>query len=98
MDIEQEFDIPCLNYSDSKIGDEMIKKYYCQEKNIDIQRTSKERNISERILAVKNCIASYVHFKHLSYKSFSRRLRRCLLVCKMISKRKYISIIMYIHL
>ena len=25
-DIEEEFGIPCLNYSDSKIGDEMIKK------------------------------------------------------------------------
>jgi hypothetical protein len=33
-DIEEEFGIPCLNYSDSKIGDEMIKKYYCQEKEI----------------------------------------------------------------
>jgi hypothetical protein len=26
-DIYEEFGIPCLNYSDSKIGDEMIKKY-----------------------------------------------------------------------
>ena len=34
LDIEQEFGIPCLNYSDSKIGDEMIKKYYCEEKRI----------------------------------------------------------------
>jgi len=25
QDIEAEFNIPCLNYSDSKIGDEMIK-------------------------------------------------------------------------
>ncbi len=28
LDIEKEFDIPCINYSDSKIGDEIIKKYY----------------------------------------------------------------------
>jgi len=34
LDIQEEFDIPCLNYSDSKIGDEMIKKYYCEEKKI----------------------------------------------------------------
>ena len=34
QDIEEEFGIPCLNYSDSKIGDEMIKKYYCEEKGI----------------------------------------------------------------
>ena len=27
QDIFEEFGIPCLNYSDSKIGDEMIKKY-----------------------------------------------------------------------
>jgi len=35
QDIEEEFGIPCLNYSDSKIGDEMIKKYYCQQKRLD---------------------------------------------------------------
>ena len=27
QDIFEEFGIPCLNYSDSKIGDEMIKKF-----------------------------------------------------------------------
>ena len=37
LDIQEEFDIPCLNYSDSKIGDEIIKKFYCQERNIDIK-------------------------------------------------------------
>ena len=30
-DIEEEFGIKCLNYSDTKIGDEIIKKYYCEE-------------------------------------------------------------------
>ena len=29
QDIEEEFEISCLNYSDTKIGDEIIKKYYC---------------------------------------------------------------------
>jgi hypothetical protein len=33
-DIETEFGISCINYSDSKIGDEIIKKYYCEEKKI----------------------------------------------------------------
>jgi hypothetical protein len=75
QDIEQEFGIPCLNYSDSKIGDEMIKKFYCQEKGIDYKELPK-KGFFRKTIAVKNCIAPYVEFQTDELQSFLKRIRR----------------------
>ena len=61
-DIEEEFGIKCLNYSDSKIGDEIIKKYYCQEKGIDIRELPR-KGYFRKSINMKNCIAPYVEFE-----------------------------------
>lgn len=75
QDIEAEFGIPCLNYSDSKIGDEMIKKFYCEEKKINYSDLPKKGTFRPRIL-VKNCIASYVVFKTPQLKEFHQQINR----------------------
>jgi len=75
QDIEQEFDIPCLNYSDSKIGDEMIKKYYCQEKNITYKELPKKGFFRKEVL-VKKCIADYVKFQTDELKQFLLRIKK----------------------
>jgi hypothetical protein len=74
-DIEEEFGIPCLNYSDSKIGDEMIKKYYCQEKRIDYKQLPK-KGFFRKSIAVKNCIASYVEFETPELQDFLKRITK----------------------
>ena len=74
-DIEQEFGIPCLNYSDSKIGDEMIKKYYCEEKGIKIQDLPK-KGYFRKSIALKNCIAHYVKFETKQLKDFLLQIKR----------------------
>ena len=61
-DIKEEFGIQCLNYSDSKIGDEIIKKYYCQEKGIDIRELPR-KGYFRKSIDMKNCIAHYVKFE-----------------------------------
>jgi hypothetical protein len=61
-DIEEEFGIKCLNYSDSKIGDEIIKKYYCQEKGIEIRELPR-KGYFRKSINMKNCIAPYVEFE-----------------------------------
>ena len=75
QDIEQEFGIPCLNYSDSKIGDEMIKKYYCQEKGIDYKELPKKGFFRKNIL-VKNCIAPYVEFQTKELQEFLKIIKK----------------------
>ncbi len=74
-DIEQEFGIPCLNYSDSKIGDEMIKKYYCEEKGITIKELPK-KGYFRKSIALKNCIAHYVKFETKQLKDFLIQIKK----------------------
>jgi hypothetical protein len=74
QDIESEFGIPCLNYSDSKIGDEMIKKYYCEEKNISVSELPKKGYFRKEI-KVKYCIAEYVQFKTPQLQEFLKKMK-----------------------
>lgn len=74
MDIEEEFGIPCLNYSDSKIGDEMIKKFYCQEKGITYKELPK-KGYFRKSIELKNCIAKYVVFQTPQLKEFLKKIK-----------------------
>ena len=74
QDIEEEFGIPCLNYSDSKIGDEMIKKFYCIEKNIKYGDLPKKGTF-RKSTPVKSCIANYVTFVTPELKEFHKRIK-----------------------
>ena len=78
QDIYEEFGIPCLNYSDSKIGDEMIKKYYCEEKNISYENLPKKGFFRKQI-KVKNCIGDYVKFTEPLLQGFLKRMKALVL-------------------
>lgn len=75
QDIQDEFGIPCLNYSDSKIGDEMIKKYYCQEKGIQYNELPKKGFFRKEVRA-KNCIADYVTFQTPELQAFLKHVQK----------------------
>ena len=75
QDIFEEFGIPCLNYSDSKIGDEMIKKYYCSEKGIEYKELPK-KGYFRKSIDVKNCIAKYVTFETTQLKDFLKKINK----------------------
>lgn len=75
QDIYEEFGIPCLNYSDSKIGDEMIKKYYCQEKSIEYRELPRKGYFRKNI-DLKNCIAKYVVFQTPELSDFLKRIKK----------------------
>lgn len=73
QDIEEEFGIPCLNYSDSKIGDEMIKKYYCEETGLKYENLPKKGFFRKQV-KVRNCIANYVTFQTPQLKKFLKEI------------------------
>jgi len=75
LDIEKEFDIPCINYSDSKIGDEIIKKYYCEEKKIDIKTLPRKGHFRKYIF-ISQCIAPYVQFKTVQLSEFLKKIKK----------------------
>lgn len=74
LDIQEEFGIPCLNYSDSKIGDEMVKKYYCEEKNIKYDELP-QKGFFRKEIKVSNTIAKYVKFDTPQLKAFLKMLQ-----------------------
>ena len=74
LDIEKEFDIPCINYSDSKIGDEIIKKYYCEEKGMDVKTLPRKGKFRPYVYLNK-CIAPYVQFKTVQLDQFLKKLK-----------------------
>ena len=74
QDIEEEFGIPCLNYSDSKIGDEMIKKYYCQEKGLEYKDLPK-KGFFRKEIKLKHCVADYVDFETKQLKGFLKMIK-----------------------
>jgi hypothetical protein len=78
QDIYEEFDIPCLNYSDSKIGDEMIKKYYCQEKGIHYNELPK-KGFFRKDIEIRKCIADYVVFQTPELQAFLKRMKKTVL-------------------
>lgn len=69
FDIHEEFGIDCLNYSDSKVGDEIIKKYYCEELGISYKELPK-KGFFRKAIKVKHCVAPYVKFKTPELKGF----------------------------
>ena len=73
-DIEAEFGIPCMNYSDSKIGDEIIKKYYCQEKGIDYKELPR-KGYFRKTIELKNCVAKYVEFETPQLKDLLKKVK-----------------------
>jgi hypothetical protein len=61
-DIQKEFGINCLNYSDIKIGEEIIKHSYAKAKKLNIQDLPK-RGTFRKEIRLKDCIPSYVEFQ-----------------------------------
>jgi hypothetical protein len=78
LDIQEEFNIPCLNYSDSKIGDEMIKKYYCEEKRVLYENLPK-KGFFRKEIKVKQCIATYMKFTTPQLQLFLSRMKALVL-------------------
>jgi hypothetical protein len=75
LDIQEEFGIKCMNYSDSKIGDEMIKKFYCEEKRLQYSDLPK-KGFFRKEVKVKHCIADYVTFITPELKAFHKRIKQ----------------------
>ena len=74
FDIQEEYKINCLNYSDSKIGDEIIKKYYCEVANKQYYDLPKKGYFRKEV-KVKNCIADYVKFETPQLKKFLKNIK-----------------------
>jgi len=81
LHIEEEFGINCLNYSDSKIGDEIIKKFYCEAKRI-LYSNLPRKGTFRKAIALKECIPSYIEFKTPLLQNFLKKVKKTVLTQK----------------
>lgn len=58
----KKYDIPCINYSDSKIGEELALKLYCEKTKQNIAIVKKKRTWRKKF-RFSECIPSYVSFE-----------------------------------
>ena len=59
---KEEFGIDCLNYSDIKLGEEIIKNEYAKETNQKIYELPK-KGFFRKSIKLKECIPSYIKFQ-----------------------------------
>jgi hypothetical protein len=78
LDIQEEFGIPCLNYSNSKIGDEIIKKYYCEETGIEYKNLPKKGTFRKEI-KLKHCVPNNIKFKTKELQEFLKYIKSVVL-------------------
>lgn len=62
LDIMEEFGIRCMNYSNAKIGDEIIKLFYCNEKGIRYEQLPRS-GLFRKTVSLRRSVPNYVSFK-----------------------------------
>lgn len=72
--IFEKFGFNCLNHSNSKFGDEIIKKLYCEEANISYTNLPKKGTF-RKFVEFKWGIPKYVSFKTPELQEFLQRMK-----------------------
>lgn len=62
LDNQEQYKISCMNYSSSKIGDEIIKKFYCEEKGIQYKELPRKGTFRKEV-RLKYSVPSYIKFQ-----------------------------------
>jgi hypothetical protein len=60
-ELNKKYNLNCINYPDSKIGEELVLKLYCEKTGADYWEVKKMRTERLRI-AIKDCIFDYIKF------------------------------------
>lgn len=79
--LSEKFGINCLNYSNSKYGDEIGKKEYAKELGIDIKDLPRKGTFRKN-LYFKSCIPDFVKFKTDKLQKFLETLRKTVIGIK----------------
>jgi hypothetical protein len=72
--LKDKFDINCINWSNSKYGDEIIKTIYCREANIKYKDLPRKGTF-RKVIKFKHGIPSYVEFQTPALKDFLSRMK-----------------------
>ena len=73
-DLNAKYQLNCINYPDSKIGEKLVLKLYCEASGLDPYTIGKMR--TERLkIALKDIILPDLHFEIAKFDSFVKKLK-----------------------
>jgi hypothetical protein len=74
QDLNQKYNLNCINYPDSKIGEELVLKLYCQKTRLDYWETKKLRTKRTEI-KLEDCIFDYISFESKEFNKLLDKLK-----------------------
>lgn len=73
--IKRKFNIPCLNYPDVKIGEQLILSLYCNKTGANPQYLKKLGGTPRPSINLGDCIPKWVNFKTKEFQEIERKFR-----------------------
>lgn len=74
IELNSKYSLNCINYPDSKIGEELILKLYCQKTGKDVWDVKKLRTNRDKIV-FKDCILNYIQFESKEFNKLLTTLK-----------------------
>lgn len=75
-DIKKKFGIPCLNYPDVKIGEELILSLYAKKTGLNIYDLKKSGGTPRKSIALKDCIPSWANFESKEFQNLKKQFEK----------------------
>lgn len=75
VSLSKEYNIPCMNWSDSKIGEQLILKLYCDKTEKDTWDVKKQRSYRD-IIHFNECILPNIKFESDEFNSLLSYLKK----------------------
>lgn len=77
--IQNKFKIPCLNYPDVKIGEQLILKLYSQKTGISLWDLKKQGGTPRDKIYLKDCIPSWANFETKEFNSIKKEFENTII-------------------
>jgi hypothetical protein len=74
-DLTGAYNIPCINFSDSRIGEQLMLKLYCEKSGKDYW-TVKEMRTHRSQIALSECIFDYIKFESKEFNGLLEKLKK----------------------
>lgn len=73
--LQNQFKIPCLNYPDVKIGEQLILSLYSQKTGINIYDLKKRGGTTRPFINLKDCIPHWANFESKEFNELKKKFQ-----------------------
>ena len=77
--LQSKFKIPCLNYPDVKIGEQLILNLYCNKTNTNLFELKNKGGTIRKEIKLKNCIPPWANFKSKEFNDIKRKFENTII-------------------